>query len=191
MTSKVLKPPQRNVDRDATSGNTSRVETKAERNRQIVEDAKAAMKAGPSPYADVIRKREADAAEYHAEALRNPPPHDLNWLLGVWGPYFVPQGPEGNVTDAEIFERLDEFGLAIWEVESPSERSFARGTWIDWLKTNLIGMSEPKPSFPALQFDQILWPSKTQERWPPLSGFCLLYVPFWPPWRRYRSRSLD
>ena len=88
--------------------------------------------ASSSPYADVLRQRlERDPANVS-------PVHDLNWLLGLYGPYF-----DNGVTDAEIFRRLDEFGFAAWEVESPSERSFGRGTWIDWLKTNLVGVSEP------------------------------------------------
>ena len=99
----------------------------------VTEAKEATAKPGPSPYADVIRKRQEQIDD-----PGGPTVHDLNWLLGVWGPYFPI-----DVTDAEVFQRLDEFGLAIWQVESSSERSYARGTWIDWLKTNLIGMSEP------------------------------------------------
>ena len=91
------------------------------------------MKKGPSPYAEVIRKRQEQT-----DAPTGPEVHDLNWLLGVWGPYFAI-----DVTDTEIFQRLDGFGVAIWEVQSPSERSHCRGVWIDWLKKNTPGVSEP------------------------------------------------
>ena len=76
----------------------------------VLETRKAmASSRGPSPYADVLRKREE----------RNdpgPPVHDLNWLLGMYGPYYV----SPDVTETEIFQTLDGFGLAIWQVESLS-----------------------------------------------------------------------
>ena len=97
-------------------------------------DVIASSRAGPSPYADVLRKREE-----HSDPPTGLPVHDLNWLLGMYGPYYVSE----DITDTEIFQTLDGFGLAIWQVESPSERGFARGVWMDWLKVNMVGVSEP------------------------------------------------
>lgn len=67
----------------------------------------------------------------------SPPPHDLNWVLGFYGPPI-----DKGVTDAEVFQRLDNFGVAIWEVESPSERSFARDKWTGQIKANMPDVSE-------------------------------------------------
>ncbi len=114
----------------------TRLETERERNAKIARETIASLDTpGASPYAEVLRKREE-----RCEAPISQPLRDLNWLLAGSGPYF---DVNTDVTDALVFGRLDDFGLAVWEVESPSERSFARGTWIDWLKANLVGVSEP------------------------------------------------
>ncbi len=59
----------------------------------------------------------------------------LEELLRFHGPHANGGEPP---TDAAIFERLEGFGRAYWQVESRTQREYAAQLWAEWLKTQLL-----------------------------------------------------
>ena len=61
-------------------------------------------------------------------------PLTLQELLIGYGPYSDGEAP----TDAEMFGRLDQFGEAVWRIESRTQREYAAQTWADYLANNIV-----------------------------------------------------
>ena len=92
---------------------------------------------------DLERQRDAEAeAERQSGALRREQEHTdivldvpvtLTDLLTRWGP------PYGfTLSDEDVFDRLDRFGLHVWRLPSPAARARAREGWVDFLCTGLV-----------------------------------------------------